>query len=94
MVIKAVTYLVLRAVRFLLAPNLQGSFLRHRMKLLKEEETSISTIRPRRVLRKPTRYLLNSVNIPISVGIWPLRLVLEISTASVKNPSPRNAELC
>ena len=37
--IKVVAYLVLRAVLFLLAPNLQGSsFLRHRMKLLKSRK--------------------------------------------------------
>ena len=53
----------------------------------KEEEISISSmIPPRRVLtskRETVRYLLNPVNVPISVGISPLRLVFEISTVSV-----------
>jgi hypothetical protein len=106
MVMKVVAYLVLWAVQFLLASNLQGySFLGHRMPLLKEEETSISPIHDlRRVLtskRETIRYLLSPVNVPISVGIWPLRLVSEMSAISVNIPnrgrqqtSPRNAELC
>ena len=53
----------------------------------KQKETSISSIRPtRRVLpskRETVRYLLNPVNVPISVGISPLRSVFESSTVSV-----------